>query len=136
MARASDSIAVGLTIDITQGLLTLLLVGIVLNPIISLAAGIAMARSKNTQRILITTFGEMIPFINVMPLWTLSAIIGKYATAREERALHKKKAEQEAADKRKKESLPPYLARLQAQGMQKRSSEKVQSGGLSGTRGT
>lgn len=94
MAQASDSIAIGLTIDIVQGILTLLIVGIVLNPIISFVAGLCMSRSKHTARILITTFGEVIPLVNVLPMWTISAVVGKYLSQKEERELRKKKLQE------------------------------------------
>lgn len=90
-AQAAMMITVAIMIDLLQFVFGLLLIGVILNYFISFMAflifwfwfilnGISFTRSMKEFRIGITFFGTAfgeiapIPFLNVLPIWTLGII--------------------------------------------------------------
>ncbi len=80
-------VAVAVTIDLIQLLLTLVVVGAVISPIITIGAtmlfwtwykmlGISFVTNPKQIATLTTQFfGELIPVVDVLPLWTIGTIV-------------------------------------------------------------
>ncbi len=77
-------ITTALLIDGLQALLTFLIVGIVLNPILNILVGLTFSIMlyhhggglirRRAISMAITTIGEFLPFVGALPLWTAFAI--------------------------------------------------------------
>lgn len=76
-SSGDESLLLALLIDGLQAFLTLIVIGIVVNPIISIAAAFALGTSKNEGRILATLAAEVVPGVNALPIWTMSVLAGK-----------------------------------------------------------
>ncbi len=77
-------IATAVLIDLLQALLTFLIIGVVVNPLLNILVGITFSLMlathgggivrKRAISMVLTTLGEFFPVINALPLWTAFAL--------------------------------------------------------------
>ncbi len=77
-------IAIALMVDGLQALLTLLVVGIIINPLLNILVGITFTIMLSSHggglirrraiSMTLTTIGEFIPVVNALPVWTAFAL--------------------------------------------------------------